>query len=105
MIEFGKPAEQDEETDLPCDLSEKLEGKLASIGMKLGNGGQKRRLEEYKKESKSNKRKKCEIVTSKHPVLYLRHLSKSAILVIEKPWMEVIKSMDTQPVHRHIFGT
>jgi len=105
LIEFGKPAEQDEDTDTPCNLSEKLEGKLASISMKLGNGAQKRRLEEYQKESKSNKRKKFEMVTSKHPVLYLRHLSKSAILVIEKPWMEVIKNLDTQPVHRHIFGT
>ncbi|KAG7593088.1 WD40 repeat [Arabidopsis thaliana x Arabidopsis arenosa] len=105
LIEFGKPAEQDEEADSPCNLSEKLEGKLASIGMKLGNGAQKRRLEEYQKESKSNKRKKFEMVTSKHPVLYLRHLSKSAVLVIEKPWMEVVKNLDTQPVHRHIFGT
>lgn len=98
--------EQDEEMDLPFDsLSEKVESNIASIGLKLGNGGGKRRLEEYQRESKSNKRKKFEMVTSKHPVLYLRHLSKSAILVIEKPWMEVVKNLDTQPVHRHIFGT
>ncbi|KAL1187589.1 WD repeat-containing protein PCN [Cardamine amara subsp. amara] len=106
LIEFGKPEEQAEETELPFDsLSEKVEGKIASIGLKLGNGGQKRRLEEYQIESKSNKRNKFEVVTSKHPVLYLRHLSKSAILVIEKPWMEVVKSLDSQPVHRHIYGT
>ncbi|CAH2034067.1 unnamed protein product [Thlaspi arvense] len=102
LIEFGKPTEQDQEMDdIPY-------GKIASIGMekKLGNGTRKRRFEEYQKKSKSsNERENFEMVTSKHPVLYLRHLSKNAILVVEKPWMEVIKSLDTQPVHRHIFGT
>ena len=100
MIEFGKPKEQGEE----MDLSERVEDRIASIGLKkLGNGTRKRRLEEYQKESKSNEREENE--TSKHPVLYLKHLSKNAILVVEKPWIEVIKSLDSQPVHRHIYGT
>ncbi|KAF3514165.1 hypothetical protein F2Q69_00008116 [Brassica cretica] len=100
LIEFGKPKEQGEE----MDLSERVEDRIASIGLKkLGNGTRKRRLEEYQKESKSNERE--EIETSKHPVLYLKHLSKNAILVVEKPWIEVIKSLDSQPVHRHIYGT
>lgn len=103
MIEFGKTAEQDEETDLPY-LSEKVEGRIASIGLKkLGSGTRKRMLREYQKENDEGN--KFEMATSKHPVLYLRHLSKSAILVVEKPWMEVIKNLDSQPVHRHIYGT
>ncbi|CAN8291169.1 unnamed protein product [Cochlearia groenlandica] len=102
LIEFGKSAEQDDE----MVLSETVEDRIASIGLKkLGNGTRKRRLEEYQKESKSNERNKSEMFTTKNPVLYLKHLSKSAILVIDKPWMEVIKGLDTQPVHRHIFGT
>ncbi|KAJ0247484.1 Transducin family protein / WD-40 repeat family protein [Hirschfeldia incana] len=100
LIEFGKPMELGEE----MGLSEGVEDKIASAGLKkLGNGNRKRRFEEYQKESKSNERE--EIETSKHPVLYLKHLSKNAILVVEKPWMEVIKSLDSQPVHRHIYGT
>lgn len=87
------------------DLSERVEDRVADIGLKkLGNGTRrKRRFEEYQKESKRNERE--EVETSKHPVLYLKHLSKNAILVVEKPWMEVIKSLDSQPVHRHIYGT
>ncbi|WZZ10514.1 hypothetical protein YC2023_096435 [Brassica napus] len=62
LIEFGKPTEQGEE----MDLSERVEDRIASIGLKkLGNGTRKRRLEEYQKESKSNERD--EIETSKHP--------------------------------------
>ncbi|KAJ4879834.1 transducin family protein / WD-40 repeat family protein [Raphanus sativus] len=101
LIEFGKPMEQGEE----MDLSERVEDRVADIGLKkLGNGTRrKRRFEEYQKESKRNERE--EVETSKHPVLYLKHLSKNAILVVEKPWMEVIKSLDSQPVHRHIYGT
>ncbi|CDY27618.1 BnaA09g27890D [Brassica napus] len=83
LIEFGKPTEQGEEMDLT----------FGSIGLeKLGSGNRKRRLEEYKKESKKGKeRETFEMGTWKHPVLYLRHLSKSATLVVEKPWIEVIK--------------
>lgn len=87
------------------DLSERVEDRVADIGLKkLGNGTRrKRRFEEYQKESTRNERE--EVETSKHPVLYLKHLSKNAILVVEKPWIEVIKSLDSQPVHRHIYGT
>lgn len=97
MIEFGKPTEQGVEMDLT----------FGSVGLeKLGSGNRKRRLEEYKKESKKGKeRETFEMGTWKHPVLYLRHLSKSATLVVEKPWIEVVKGLDSQPVHRHIFGT
>ncbi|CAN7133667.1 unnamed protein product, partial [Brassica rapa subsp. narinosa] len=94
LIEFGKPTEQGEE----MDLSERVEDRIASIGLKkLGNGTRKRRLEEYQKESKSNERD--EIETSKHPVLYLKHLSKNAILVVEKPWIEILSSHNSHHSH------
>lgn len=76
------------------------------MGLKLGKGSnRKRRLEEYQLEGKSKERKNFEILPSKHPVLFVGHLSKNSIMVIEKPWIEVVKSLDTQPVDRHIFGT
>ncbi|KAJ0233271.1 WD repeat-containing protein PCN [Hirschfeldia incana] len=107
LIDFGKPVEEDEENDLPNgNLSKSLEGKLVNMGLKLGKGSnRKRRLEEYQLEGKSKERKNFEILPSKHPVLFVGHLSKNSIMVIEKPWIEVVKSLDTQPVDRHIFGT
>uniref|UniRef100_A0A1J3HD33 Cirhin n=1 Tax=Noccaea caerulescens TaxID=107243 RepID=A0A1J3HD33_NOCCA len=107
LIDFGKPVEEDEENDLPNgNLSKTLEGKLVNMGLKLGKGSnRKRRLEEYQVEGKSKERKNFEFLPSKHPVLFVGHLSKNSIMVIEKPWMDVVKSLDTQPVDRHIFGT
>lgn len=107
LIDFGKPVEEDEENDLPNgNLSKSLEGKLVNMGLKLGKGtNRKRRLEEYQLEGKSKERKNFEILPSKHPVLFVGHLSKNSIMVIEKPWIEVVKSLETQPVDRHIFGT
>ncbi|XP_019090308.1 PREDICTED: U3 small nucleolar RNA-associated protein 4 isoform X3 [Camelina sativa] len=107
LIDFGKPVEEDEENGLPNgNLSKTLEGKLVNMGLKKGKGtNRKRRLEEYQLEGKSNEKKNFEILPSKHPVLFVGHLSKNSILVIEKPWMDVVKSLDTQPVDRHIFGT
>ncbi|CAN8244684.1 unnamed protein product [Cochlearia groenlandica] len=106
LIDFGKPVEEDEENDLPNgNLSKKLEGKLVEMGLILGKGkNRKRRIEEYQLEG-NNERKNFEILPSNHPVLFVGHLSKNSILVIEKPWMDVVKSLDTQPVDRHIFGT
>ncbi|OMO85087.1 hypothetical protein CCACVL1_10432 [Corchorus capsularis] len=39
------------------------------------------------------------------PVLFVGHLSKHSILIIDKPWMAVVKSFDAPPVQRHIYGT
>ncbi|ESQ38800.1 hypothetical protein EUTSA_v10028433mg [Eutrema salsugineum] len=107
LIDFGKPVAEDEENEFPNgNLSKTLEGKLVNMGLKLGKGtNRKRRLEEYQLEGKSKERKNFEILPSKHPVLFVGHLSKNSIMVIEKPWMDVVKSFDTQPVDRHIFGT
>lgn len=107
MIDFGKPVEEDEENDFPNgNLSKTLEGKLVNMGLKLGKGKTRKRwLDEYQLKSKSNERKNFEILPSKHPVLFVGHLSANSVIVIEKPWMDVVKSLDTQPVDRHIFGS
>ncbi|KAL1223560.1 WD repeat-containing protein PCN [Cardamine amara subsp. amara] len=106
LIDFGKPVEEDEENDLPNGNLSKTLVEDTLVNLKKGKGkNRKRRLEEYQLEGKSNERKNFEILPSKHPVLFVGHLSKNSVLVIEKPWMDVVKSLDTQPVDRHIFGT
>ncbi|KAF7830532.1 WD repeat-containing protein PCN-like isoform X1 [Senna tora] len=50
-------------------------------------------------------RKNFEILQFRDPVLFLAHLSKSSFLLIDKPWLEVVKGLEAAPVHRHIFGT
>ncbi|CAD5327246.1 unnamed protein product [Arabidopsis thaliana] len=75
LIDFGKPVEEDEEYDLP-------NGNLSkTLEGKLVNLGLKK--------GKGTNRK--------------RRLDEYQLE--EKPWMDVVKSLDNQPVDRHIFGT
>ncbi|XP_023636408.1 U3 small nucleolar RNA-associated protein 4 isoform X3 [Capsella rubella] len=75
LIDFGKPVEEDEENGLP-------NGNLSkTLEGKLVNMG-------LKKGKGSNRKRRLE-----------------EYQLEEKPWMDVVKSLDTQPVDRHIFGT
>ncbi|CAM8911121.1 unnamed protein product [Rhodiola kirilowii] len=41
----------------------------------------------------------------KDPVLFVGHLPDNSMFVVDKPWIQVVKSFDAPPVHRHIYGT
>ena len=94
FIDFGMPIGRDE------DLNEKVKCHDSSALNKLTSGKLKRKLHELE-----SKKKNFEFCASREPVLYVGHLSKASVLVIEKPWLEVVKTFDAQPVHRHIYGT
>lgn len=55
--------------------------------------------------AKASNRKNFEFFAFRDPVLFIGHLSKGSVLIIDKPWTEVITKMELSPVHRHIFGT
>ncbi|KAG6555830.1 hypothetical protein Mapa_002471 [Marchantia paleacea] len=38
------------------------------------------------------------------PVLFLGHTAQSSVLVVEKPWLEVLRQIPA-PVYRHLYGT
>ncbi|XP_024971935.1 WD repeat-containing protein PCN-like [Cynara cardunculus var. scolymus] len=81
---------------------EKVKGQDSTL-KKLYKGKIKRKLiEVHELESKN---KNVEIRGFREPVLYVGHLSKGSVLVIDKPWLQVVKTFDAQPVHRYIFGT
>lgn len=87
LIDFGMPIDGDEDHEKVISQDSALK--------KL-----KRKME-----SKVGCRKNFEICAFREPVLFVGHLSKSSVLVIEKPWVAVVKAFDAQPVHRHIYGT
>ncbi|PQP93454.1 U3 small nucleolar RNA-associated protein 4 [Prunus yedoensis var. nudiflora] len=94
-IDFGMPIDRDDESDMPNGLqSNSINGKRL-----------KRKLTDSQAKSKLIARKNFEFYAFTNPALFVGHLSKSSILMIDKPWMEVVKSFDTAPVHRHFFGT
>ena len=67
------------------------------------SGSLKRKLKDY--QNKLLGRKNFDFISFRDPVLFIGHLSKSAILMIDKPWMEVVKTFEAPPIHKNIFGT
>ncbi|XP_073019632.1 WD repeat-containing protein PCN-like isoform X1 [Primulina eburnea] len=97
LIDFGLPVDRDDDVEFANDQG--LTRKLHS------NGVLKHKRKVHELETKHGGRKNFEICPFRDPVLFVEHLSKNSLLVIDKPWIQVVKTFDTQPVHRHIFGT
>lgn len=95
MIDFGMPVDGDNDDDL---------GNNQSITRKLHSNGVRKR-KQHQVETKYMRRKNFEFCSFRDPVLFVEHLSQESLLVIDKPWIQVAETFDTQPVHRHIFGT
>lgn len=44
------------------------------------------------------------VIPFKHPVLFLGHTGPNSVLVVEKPWLEVLRQLPA-PVFRHVYGS
>ncbi|XAR48433.1 hypothetical protein NMG60_11031255, partial [Bertholletia excelsa] len=87
-IDFGMPVDQDHENELVNGYNLELKS-----------------LPSPELDPKQSAKKNFEFCAFKDPVLFVGHLSKNSVLIIDKPWLQVVKALDTAPVHRHIFGT
>ncbi|XP_059631154.1 WD repeat-containing protein PCN-like isoform X1 [Cornus florida] len=101
LIDFGMPVDQDENNDLVNGHDSTLK-KCPNFPI---NGILKRKLSGHELDTKHNGRKNFEFCAFRDPVLFVGHLSKNSVLIIDKPWMQVVKTFDAPPVHRHIYGT
>ncbi|KAF8404860.1 hypothetical protein HHK36_009750 [Tetracentron sinense] len=101
LIDFGMPVDQDDDNGAISGL----ELVLKKLKSSSDNARMKRKRKDSDVEAKLNSRKNFEFSAFRDPVLFVGHLSQNSLLVIEKPWMEVVKTFDAAPVHRHIFGT
>ncbi|XP_058191471.1 WD repeat-containing protein PCN-like [Rhododendron vialii] len=102
LIDFGLPVDRDDDNDL-VNGHEATFKKLRNSPM---NGKLKRTLKRNALDMKHNDKRNFEFVDFREgPVLFVGHLSKNSVLIIYKRWMEVVKTLDTAPVHRHIYGT
>eukprot|EP00257_Ricinus_communis_P019091 XP_015577976.1 WD repeat-containing protein PCN [Ricinus communis] len=99
LINFGMPVDREEENDLVNGQHSPLK-KLQNT---LINGRLKRRLKDCQTEGKHHKN--FEFLAFRDPVLFIGNLSEKSILIIDKPWMDVVKAFEAPPVHRHIYGT
>lgn len=103
VIDFGLPVDREEE----FDFKEEKDLALKKIQYPHVNGKRKRsdRSCELINNAKVSSRKNFEFFAFRDPVLFIGHLSKGSVLIVDKPWSEVIAKMELAPVHRHIFGT
>ncbi|KAF9606499.1 hypothetical protein IFM89_025774 [Coptis chinensis] len=101
LIDFGMPVEKEEEESYLANGSDISLKKLKNSS---NNAGLKRKRKDSGLEHKHNDKKNFEFGAFKDPVLFVEHLSKDSLFVMEKPWRDVIQKFDA-PVHRHIFGT
>lgn len=87
FIDFKLPVEQDDSEMLLTQ---------DSVGRNIQNLNVKK---------KTKYRKNFEVVAIENPVLFLTHIKNNSFFMIDKPWLEVVKSLEASPVHRHIFGS
>ena len=95
LIDFGIPVDRDDDDS---ELANSHESALKKLQKSPINRRLKRKL-------KHTSRQNFEFCAFRDPILFVGHLSKNSILIIDKPWMQVVETLDAPPVHRHIYGT
>ncbi|WJX86237.1 hypothetical protein P8452_68576 [Trifolium repens] len=45
------------------------------------------------------------VIPLDNPVLFLAYTSKNSFIMVDKPWLEVVKSLEASPIHRHLYGS
>ncbi|KAI3938520.1 hypothetical protein MKX01_030813 [Papaver californicum] len=98
FIDIGKPVVQDDDN---CLANGVLDSSSEVSQDVVANGNGK---VNHKRKRESQKNLSFNFSPFKHPALFVGHLSDSSVLVIEKPWWEVVQSFEAPPVHRHIYG-
>ncbi|KAE9599979.1 putative transcription factor WD40-like family [Lupinus albus] len=85
LIDFGLPVEQDD-NDM-VNIQDPRVKNLQNLSVK-----------------KKIRYKNFNVLPFENPVLFLAYMSKNSFFMIDKPWLEVVKSLEAPPIHRHIFG-
>ncbi|MQM05672.1 hypothetical protein Taro_038481 [Colocasia esculenta] len=99
LIDFGMPVGFD-----AVDVSNGSGLSPGSFPYPFKNAKAKRKRGDSIQETKLSKINNFDVVPLTDPALFVGHMSEHSLLVLDKPWMNVIQTFDA-PVHRHIFGT
>lgn len=91
LINFEMPIRQDD-------------GSHAAIDEQGMSRSSKKRKKPVEWLNSPSKKRNFDFCAFKNPVLFVGHISDNSLFVLEKPWMDVVESLDA-PVHRHIYGT
>ncbi|KAI3904962.1 hypothetical protein MKW92_033049 [Papaver armeniacum] len=100
FIDFGKLLAQDDDDN--CLANGVLNSSSEVSQDVVANGNVK---VNHKRKREGQENLNVNFSPFKDPALFVGHLSESSVLVIEKPWREVVQSFEAPPVHKHIYGT
>lgn len=74
-------------------------------GNGIGNGnGNGAVLKVSSRSSQARESKSLVVVNMKDLVLFLGHTGPNSVLIVEKPWLEVLRQFPA-PVSRHVYGS
>ncbi|KAG9445289.1 hypothetical protein H6P81_016629 [Aristolochia fimbriata] len=100
LIDFGMPVLMSDESDM-INNQDSPSKKLSDSS---ANGKLKHKRKNLDQESILHGKKNFDFMSFRDPVLFVGHLSEDSLFIVDKPWLDVVKTFDA-PVHRHIFGT
>ncbi|XP_020571588.1 U3 small nucleolar RNA-associated protein 4 homolog [Phalaenopsis equestris] len=97
LIDFGIPIHQDDEPNV--NQNQLLDKLVISNSTKMN-----KKRKKIDQQIHLHKKRNFEFCAFKDPVLFVGYLSENSVFVLERQWVDVVKSLDA-PVHRHIYGT
>ncbi|KAF3322914.1 cirhin-like protein [Carex littledalei] len=104
FIDFSMPIDavvqdKDKITNLELSLDKFGTNKPAKLNLE-----RKRRRKNINIDEGSRQCKNFDFYAFEHPVLFVNHLSEGSLFILDKKWMDVVKTFDA-PVHKHVYGT
>jgi U3 small nucleolar RNA-associated protein 4 len=105
FIDFSKPVdsvvkEKDRITHMELSLDKFGTTKPTKLNLE-----RKRRRKDIISDENSRLCKNFDFYAFEHPVLFVSHLSDGSLLSLEKKWMDVVKTFEALPIHKHVYGT
>lgn len=99
---------------MPIDAVVQDKDKITNLEISLDKFGtnkptklnleRKRRRKNINIDEGSRQCKNFDFYAFEHPVLFVNHLSEGSLFILDKKWMDVVKTFDA-PVHKHVYGT
>ncbi|KAJ4764658.1 U3 small nucleolar RNA-associated protein 4 [Rhynchospora pubera] len=103
FIDFSVPVvpDKDEITNLELSLDKFGTTKPGKVKLERKRRRNNLNIDEGSRQCKKN----FDFCAFEHPVLFVSHLPEGSLFILEKRWMDVVKTCEALPVDRHVYGT
>ena len=102
-IDFSQPIGDEVEGTQEDSVGEKVVGN-GKVHVGSNGNGHGAVLKVSSRSSRARVSKSLVVVNMKDLVLFLGHTGPNSVLIVEKPWLEVLRQFPA-PVSRHVYGS